>query len=42
MSWDYVSIARDGPVAVVRFDRKARLNAFDQKLIRDIMRCNCR
>jgi len=36
MSWDYVSIARDGPVAVVRFDRKARLNAFDQKLIREL------
>lgn len=36
MAWDYVSIERDGPVALVRFDRKARLNAFDQKLIREL------
>lgn len=36
MAWDYVSVERQGPVAIVRFDRKARLNAFDQKLIREL------
>lgn len=33
MSHDYVSIERDGPVAIVRFDRKRNLNAFNGKLI---------
>ena len=32
MSDSYVSIERDGPVALVRFDRKKNLNAFDGRL----------
>ena len=30
---DYVSIEKRGGVAIVRFDRKANLNAFDEKLV---------
>lgn len=32
----YVTIERDGPVALVRFDRKKNLNAFDQQLILEL------
>jgi enoyl-CoA hydratase/carnithine racemase len=31
-----VTVERDGPVAVVRFERATSLNAFDQRLIRDL------
>jgi enoyl-CoA hydratase len=31
-----VTVERDGPVAVVRFERTTALNAFDQRLIRDL------
>ena len=34
MTWDYVTVDKQGPVAVVRFDRKESLNAFNQKLVR--------
>tara|TARA_R110002167_G_scaffold77368_5_gene214925 strand:+ start:385 stop:1155 length:771 start_codon:yes stop_codon:yes gene_type:complete len=33
MNLDYVSIEKRGPIAIVRFDRKENLNAFNQKLI---------
>ena len=33
MTYDYVTIEHNGPVAIVRFDRHKNLNAFDQKLI---------
>jgi enoyl-CoA hydratase len=33
-----VTIRRDGPVAVVRFERPTGLNAFDQSLIRELTR----
>ena len=33
MSTPYVTIERNGPVAIVRFDRKKNLNAFDGQLI---------
>jgi enoyl-CoA hydratase/carnithine racemase len=29
MAWSYVTIHRQEPVAVVRFDRKENLNAFN-------------
>jgi enoyl-CoA hydratase/carnithine racemase len=29
MAWSYVTIDRQEPVAVVRFDRKENLNAFN-------------
>lgn len=32
----YVSIEKQAPVAVVRFDRKENLNAFDQQLVREL------
>jgi len=32
MSHEYVTVEHDGPVAVVRFDRKKNLNAFDGRL----------
>jgi len=32
----YVTIERNGPVAIVRFDRKKNLNAFDQQLILEL------
>ena len=33
MNLDYVNIERRGPIAIVRFDRKENLNAFNQQLI---------
>jgi hypothetical protein len=30
---DYVSIEKRGGIAIVRFDRKANLNAFNEKLV---------
>ena len=33
MNLDYISIEKRGPIAIVRFDRKENLNAFNQKLI---------
>jgi len=36
MSTSYVSIDRNGPVALVRFDRKKNLNAFDGQLILEL------
>jgi enoyl-CoA hydratase len=36
MSTSYVTIERDGPVALVRFDRKKNLNAFDSQLILEL------
>jgi len=36
MTWDYVTVDRQGPVAVVRFDRKGSLNAFNQNLVREL------
>jgi enoyl-CoA hydratase len=36
MTWDYVGVDRQGPVAIVRFDRKESLNAFNQHLVREL------
>ena len=36
MSNSYVSIERRGPVALVTFDRKKNLNAFDGQLILEL------
>jgi enoyl-CoA hydratase/carnithine racemase len=36
MAWSYVTIDRQPPLAVVRFDRKANLNAFSQELVREL------
>ena len=36
MSDSYVTVKRDGPVALVEFDRKKNLNAFDGKLILEL------
>jgi enoyl-CoA hydratase/carnithine racemase len=36
MNLDYVTIDKDGPLAVVRFDRKENLNAFNQKLVLEL------
>ena len=33
MTDPYVSIERDGPIAIVTFDRHKNLNAFDGQLI---------
>ena len=33
MKLEYVSIEKRGPIAVVRFDRKANLNAFNEQLV---------
>ena len=33
MKLDYVTIEKRGGIAVVRFDRKANLNAFNEKLV---------
>ena len=33
MKFDYVSIEKRDGVAIVRFDRKANLNAFNEKLV---------
>ncbi len=36
MSWDNITISREGAVATVRFDRGERLNAFDAKLVEEL------
>ncbi|MGE3906685.1 MAG: enoyl-CoA hydratase/isomerase family protein [Reyranellaceae bacterium] len=36
MQLDYVTVEKTGPVAIVRFDRKGSLNAFNQKLVREL------
>jgi enoyl-CoA hydratase len=36
MTDPYVTIQRNGPIAIVRFDRKKNLNAFDQQLIMEL------
>jgi enoyl-CoA hydratase/carnithine racemase len=36
MSGNYVNVERGGPVAVVRFDRGERLNAFDRQLTEEL------
>lgn len=36
MTYDYVTIERDGPIATVTFDRRKNLNAFDGKLILEL------
>ena len=36
MTDSYITIERDGPVALVRFDRKKNLNAFDDQLILEL------
>ena len=36
MSYENVSIRREGPVAIVTFDRRERLNAFDQTTILEL------
>lgn len=36
MAWEYVTIERTPPLALVRFDRKANLNAFNQQLIDEL------
>lgn len=36
MKLDYVSVEKTGPIAVVRFDRRENLNAFNQKLVREL------
>jgi len=36
MPWSYVTIDRQEPVAIVRFDRKENLNAFNQPLVREL------
>jgi enoyl-CoA hydratase/carnithine racemase len=36
MAWNYVTVERQAPVAVVRFDRRENLNAFNQQLVREL------
>ena len=36
MASRYVTVDRQGPTAVVRFDRRGSLNAFNQELVRDL------
>ena len=36
MQLDYVTVERRGPIALVRFDRRENLNAFNQKLVREL------
>lgn len=36
MAWSYVTVERQAPVAVVRFDRRENLNAFNQQLVREL------
>jgi enoyl-CoA hydratase len=36
MQLDYVTVEKSGPIAVVRFDRRESLNAFNQKLVREL------
>ena len=38
MKLDYVSIEERGGIAIVRFDRKANLNAFNEKLVVELTR----
>ena len=38
MKLDYVSIEKRGGIAIVRFDRKANLNAFNEKLVVELTR----
>ena len=41
MTEKYVSIERDGPIAIVRFDRHKNLNAFDGQLIQELTEAAC-
>jgi enoyl-CoA hydratase len=36
MAWRHVTVDRQPPVAIVHFDRKATLNAFNQQLVREL------
>lgn len=36
MKLEYVTIEKRGPIAIVRFDRKANLNAFDEQLVLEL------
>ncbi|MFV0295488.1 MAG: enoyl-CoA hydratase/isomerase family protein [Hyphomicrobiaceae bacterium] len=36
MKLDYVTIEKHGPIALVRFDRKANLNAFNEQLVLEL------
>ena len=36
MTYDYCTVERDGPIAIVTFDRHKNLNAFDGKLILEL------
>lgn len=36
MAWEYVTVERNPPFAIVRFDRKAKLNAFNPQLIDEL------
>lgn len=36
MAWEYVTIERTPPLALVRFDRKSNLNAFNQQLVDEL------
>jgi enoyl-CoA hydratase/carnithine racemase len=36
MKLDYVTIEKRGPIAIVRFDRKANLNAFNEQLVLEL------
>ena len=36
MKLDYVTIEKRGPIAIVRFDRKGSLNAFNEKLVLEL------
>ncbi|MEQ9519925.1 MAG: enoyl-CoA hydratase/isomerase family protein [Parvibaculum sp.] len=36
MGWNNVTVEKHGPVALVRFDRKGNLNAFNQEMIREL------
>ena len=38
MKLDYVSTEKRGGIAIVRFDRKANLNAFNEKLVVELTR----
>ena len=36
MAWTHVSVERQGPIALVRFDRRENRNAFNQALVREL------
>ena len=36
MNLDYVTVEKQGEIAIVRFDRRESLNAFNQKLVREL------